>query len=868
MRNTNEKHYLIISEIGQQKNITSQKELTQQIEILFKDLGLTKNDIILLSSNCRNTTNIIQSKEDEKNNSNIEKNKYNYYKEKLYDNIKENYYLFSLTNRYEIFKQYFEIKFKSQIERNTFISSKDLFTGGIDFKLIEKNLNYSGQFINTPNNLILQKIIIHIKEIYTNYKSISLNYNSNICLTQSLLDNNINNIYNSLTILYRYYSSQIQSIKINFESLKTVLEEVSSRVESLEEKYKKIIIIKMGLSSKKETELFDLIINEKKIKQIKEKINNQLNFIKEKIANKSKKYEQMLNEINLNEIENRLKEIIDEKKLKEIKDNLNSIQNNFFELNKKYNKSKIEKDIGEIYQNVIDKNDLTFLKEEEFNILITKIKELKNNSEDILIKTKNFITESVAKKYFRFSSDIFISLNSIELFNKKFKSYINILETIDKENSDLLFIVNETLEFKFYYNEYERRINFIKDIKKTIIKLKNALKKENELRHRFNEELIDRFNSNINDKKLNQNNYLIEFFEWEDIKGNFDIYGDKYFNNVELDNDFYSNKNNIQILYEDNYQNENIFNLNEKIKEYKSENKKLKEKIEIKNKEFISQSNIFNNINNIFNDIMKNKSNDNPFININSNISSSNNKNKKSNLKESNKIFNPLYDELNEEDSFANYNNCINNINTFSSNDEVKESNSNKNKDIFLSLEQTFLIKKCFFNYFSNLISIKNEQFNKLLSEFNRMQMSLEDKYSQYLNCCLTNSINIYSIDVGTKNIFVKRDDDTFICLLLNKNEDSICEYFLDLNSLVNEARSFLNEEKNCYIIGTVSEIIKNNENLNKNYNEFEYVVFNEGNKKQNRTKKIVKLSKIEHLFCYQKDLFTKDIIIKNYKYN
>ena len=46
-----DKKYLIIGEFGQERRIASQKDLIKNLEISFKDLGLTKNDIILISSN-------------------------------------------------------------------------------------------------------------------------------------------------------------------------------------------------------------------------------------------------------------------------------------------------------------------------------------------------------------------------------------------------------------------------------------------------------------------------------------------------------------------------------------------------------------------------------------------------------------------------------------------------------------------------------------------------------------------------------------------------------------------------------------------------------------------------------------------------
>ena len=103
-----------------------------------------------------------------------------------------------------------------------------------------------------------------------------------------------------------------------------------------------------------------------------------------------------------------------------------------------------------------------------------------------------------------------------------------------------------------------------------------------------------------------------------------------------------------------------------------------------------------------------------------------NNSEENSGIKKKNKIFNPLYDELNdemnEEESFA----IKDNDDSISSKDKIKINENNNN--IFLTLEQTFIIKKTIFNYFTNILSLKNEEYNKLFSLYNSLKMSLEDK--------------------------------------------------------------------------------------------------------------------------------------------
>ena len=716
MKIKSDKNYLIISELGQQRRISSQKDLTKYLDSSFKDLGLTKNDIILISSNnLENKMNLI-----------IPPNK------KENDNIKEDLYLFSINNRYEIYKQEFENKIKTQIENNAFIPTKDLLGDRL-------SINYKNEpLINGKNkcynNIQIQKEISHVQEIYTNYKSISININSNLELMNSLINKNISNINKSLSILHNYYKNRIKTIQINFEQLKSHLEEINTRVISNENKIKNFIIIKKGINNKEEIELFKILINENKIKQMKEKINQNLISVKEKIKNKNISFESLINNTNDNNknLENKIKNVIDEKKIEEIKNEIKRIKDKFNELKNNYNKNKFNEEIKKILEKNENANDINqridklddYKKEDELNIIINNIKNIKNDSENVLNKIKDFIMNSIIKKYFRVSSDIFLALDSFESFNKKFSSYKNLLENIDKDNFDLLFSLDEALRFNFYFNEYERRINFLKDLKKIICKMKKSLEKENEIRQKFNEELKEYFNGKVNDNKFGITNNILSFFEWDDIKGNFDIYGDKYYLDIKSEEDeINSNIDDINIIFPENkFQQEMIYNLNKKILEHKSEINQLTKNIENKNIEFKQLKFNIDQINNIFNDINKN---------IQNKTKDKNNSEENTGIKKENKIFNPLYDEINEdmneEESFA----IKDNDDSLSSNEDNKKNdmkNHEYNNDIFLSLDQTFVIKKTFFNYFTNLLSLKNEEYNRLFSLYNSLKMSLEDK--------------------------------------------------------------------------------------------------------------------------------------------
>ena len=272
MKTKLDKKYLIISELGQQRRISSQKDLSKNLEISYKDFGLTKNDIILISSN------------DLENKTNLKENE-----------IKDDYYLFSLDNKYEIYKQEFENKLKAQIENNLYIPNKDLLGDRLSINFI--NGNNSNKYFN--NKIQIQKEISHVQEIYTNFKSHSISINSNFDLMHSLMNKNIVNINKSLSILYNYYKNRIKNIQNNFETLKNNFDEINKRVISNENKIKNFSVIKLGINNKEEQELFKILINENKIKQIKEKINQNLNSVKEKIKNKKKSFEELVNNYNV-----------------------------------------------------------------------------------------------------------------------------------------------------------------------------------------------------------------------------------------------------------------------------------------------------------------------------------------------------------------------------------------------------------------------------------------------------------------------------------------------------------------------------------------------------------------------------------------
>ena len=143
--------------------------------------------------------------------------------------------------------------------------------------------------------------------------------------------------------------------------------------------------------------------------------------------------------------------------------------------------------------------------------------------------------------------------------------------------------MQEEVNYKTYFNEYIRRINFLQNLKYEIENIKKEIKNENTLRNKFMEEL---FLENKSNEYINNNN-IKQFFEWPEIKINIDIYSDIYYQNAiikqELNNDF------------ENKINERLYELNHINLNYQHEIQQLKEELNLTK----------NNLMDIKNDIFK-----------------------------------------------------------------------------------------------------------------------------------------------------------------------------------------------------------------------------------------------------------------------
>ena len=303
--------------------------------------------------------------------------------------------------------------------------------------------------------------------------------------------------------------------------------------------------------------------------------------------------------------------------------------------------------------------------------------------------------------------------------------------------------------------------------------LKDDIKNENKNRNFYNQKLSEKNNNKlINDFTKNNNNNNIQiFFDWNEIKYNFDIYGDIYYNSIniyeneeEKNNNF--NNNNKIIINENIDYNNRIFNLNKEIEKYSFIIKDLKEKIKLKEKTLEEFQNNFKKINYYF--------------------------------------------------------------------DEIK--NNNNNIENNLNFQNTYLIKKTFFEYFTNILTIKNNEINTLNKKYNILFMNIEDYYSEINNKYIIDFFNIYK---GTRNLFFKYNNN-FYCVLLNNNNNNLNEttnFIFKLDLIKNNIDKILLEKKIVFIIGIVN-YIDNENNITLSKIDYIFEISNINNTNNNNNNK------------------------------
>ncbi len=541
--------FFIFSEIGEKVKIPYNENnniLYSDIELLFKKIGVTKYDIELLDINKQDLFEYTNGINSNITNKNI-------------------IYIYSINEKYEIYKNYFLNIFKNKSVNPSLLSFEEEVSD-------EKNLDDLYCLINKTFNL---------------FHKVNNSISDNLQMIDNLLKNNILNISNSIQYLLDFLKKQINDTGYHYNNLETSFNSISSQIISLQEKYQNINSFKLSLNSDEEKTIFEKLFNERKIKIINEKIIKNYSFIKEKFTKNQHNYDEIKKIIEENSFQ-KFENIIEKTIIEEIKSEYFQLNNTFKELEniqflddlKQIENENNKNEIKDKYSKIISNNTIYFLY---------------NQSGKLFDKLKQYIIEKIIKEFFSYSSKIFSIINSLKKLKTKFLSYLNILINLQNDINSLFSEMQEEINYKIYFNEYIRRISFLQNLKYEIENIKKEIKNENTLRNKFMEEL---FLENKSNEFIN-NNDIKNFFEWPDIKINIDIFADIYYQNAIIkerqNNDF-----EIKI-------NERLYELNHINLNYQHEIQQLKEELNLTKNNLMDIKNDIIKIKEILDDIYNNK---------------------------------------------------------------------------------------------------------------------------------------------------------------------------------------------------------------------------------------------------------------------
>lgn len=626
---------LTVSEIGEQIQCTS--SINKQLTIILKQIGIPKSDIVLLDADSHSIP--VEALPDLRS-----------------LGTGNTIYLFSKSEKISLYQNFFNDRCS--------IGKKN-------------SLNYisSSELLSTNKNkpILHQELYNKINLVYDSYKEIQSDLLSQIkCLTK--LISGVDIIDKSMSVLVKYYNDIKNETAKNFNILNEVFKSTTSKVASLENKYKNFVSYKNGLNDFDEMSLFSKLFNEIKIKSERDQQVKKLNYIKDKFEKKAKAYATLNSKWATSSTSVISSQpVLYDKTYNTLKRRLNKIVGT----STKYNSQKFINDLNKLCDSGEEDNSLLDSLESEYeNLLDTDlVNKISLDAEDLLIEVKKDFYPEVIEKYFMWSTNLFNAIDSFLTLNKKFISYSSMLKKIDDDVYSASANLLKIPAFSLCVKEYKRRMKFLGELKYRIKKLKNDIELENETRSKFLESLTE-------DK-------IIDFFSWGEIKDNFDIYGDMY----------YKSAKEIEVVPLE------VHSENDKkaIEKYLDEIKKLKEKIAEKNE----------------------------------------------------------YIQSFEKD-----------INDLSTKLDSRYSGVN-NKEIVVSQ----MIKKTFMNHFLTLLDIKNT--------------SIKNDY-----------VTITSIEKGTKNIFIRDEDNQYYTSVLSKSDKTLV---LNTETIKDE----LNNADPLVIIGTVEEIKK-----------------------------------------------------------
>ena len=466
-----------------------------------------KNKIETLKNNLMNLTNevINQNKNKKKyKNSNIINNNFIYNNKENLD-IKDEYDLLYSDDREDI-----SLKLNNLYEKIEKLKSKNQ-----DLELLIKIKNKENQKLNK---------MIHNNQMFQSYQGNNSNRINNKSLDKiNIKNSNINNIntYENNNNQFRDNSKMDIALLLNKK-----IEELSVSLELIKKEKNKLNN--------------DLILKNKTIKELKEKLNILLNKNKVKLLNIDQK--------------NKIHIFIKSKKQK------NNIDKNYEEYKKKY--SKLEKDKDELEKELekekkknekIDTNEIIKLhnKISEYKNKLSYYKEnYKKQQTENLINDKNDIINE--KDSSQDSNDIEIQDNNFDIIKGTSKEDIFDSET------------NNYNDFKNSNNNELIKQN--KALKQKIIKLQNKIKSNNSNTGIDYEKLINSFTKDIKDKdaKIDYLNKQIE-----KLKSDIEIKNGKDFNSKNNKNKNFMNEYESKMLFlkeQNNYFQNTLNSFDDKIK--------------------------------------------------------------------------------------------------------------------------------------------------------------------------------------------------------------------------------------------------------------------------------------------------------------
>ena len=515
------------------------------------------------------------------NNNNNNKNNSTFYNTKKYLNCNSGFNVFDISSKYKydnliLFEKQKINKEKNKIFRHS--TTKNLYK--IEKKMkIETKIENEKKILNSHSTKILN-ILSEMKNNFIKKKQekfdFSLVENKNILITQNY--EKINNEKNKIELIKKFNEIKLNKNKINNkkEIFKQIKENFENKIELLNLKYEKLLRNEKILKNFNFNEFVRIYKNKKEIEKNEDlKLINKINELKNINKDLNKKINKLINEKNsilrwiflqikikekIIEIPNYYKIIFDLNE-NEIKNFILS-NNNFYY--KKFNSTPIKRKSLKIRKNSFD----NLINNSKNNSPKRMKKNIKNDNNNNLLKgisNEEIIRILNYKNNLIFDCDEF--LNNFSLFENSNLYYLNIYNEkkieINELNKIKNLLLNEEKNNEKYelnlINEFNNNLNLVKNSYKKLLKEKNVILKNIENENKNNEKNII---------KKNYNNHQKDFFNLKISsynKNNLNDNNNKYknlINNIEKKLKKSKIYSKIKFLYLNIIENSNEKNLN------------------------------------------------------------------------------------------------------------------------------------------------------------------------------------------------------------------------------------------------------------------------------------------------------------------